>query len=354
MSTSGDLVVGIDVGGEKKGFHVAAASASTGRVFSLFHGLRADIVSDFLKQMEIAENGKIRVIAIDSPCKPYRESDSTRAAEKELRAKGYRIFWTPKKEKYMESLEHEDTVSWMTNGGLLFSTLQNTFPGIAIVETFPTAVSDRILSSRLSFDVSLLYNKESRKHYGDYIDSVLAASSAISLYYREFESIGDCDEQGPVILPRQNMRTYTLAIIFNEKKILLGKKKRGFGKGLYNGFGGKLEDGETLLEGVERELHEEAGIRCMDLKEAGSLDFTFTGADEGIHGIVFCGSKIGGEIQESDEMAPVWFDLDNIPYDSMWEDDRLWLPAVLRGYRVRGSFHFSADEKMESYNLDIY
>ena len=38
----------------------------------------------------------------------------------------------------------------------------------------------------------------------------------------------------------------------------------------------------------------------------------------------------------------------------MWEDDRLWVPHVLAGRRVRGSFHFSADyEKMLSYKLDV-
>lgn len=44
----------------------------------------------------------------------------------------------------------------------------------------------------------------------------------------------------------------TLVIIRRGTEILLGMKKRGFGAGKWNGFGGKLESGETLLEGAKR------------------------------------------------------------------------------------------------------
>ena len=48
-----------------------------------------------------------------------------------------------------------------------------------------------------------------------------------------------------------------LCYLFNENKILLGLKKRGFGKGKWNGYGGKKEDGETIEEAVVREIYEE-------------------------------------------------------------------------------------------------
>lgn len=44
------------------------------------------------------------------------------------------------------------------------------------------------------------------------------------------------------------------------RHVLLGMKKRGFGKGKWNGFGGKVEQGETMVESAVRELKEEAGI----------------------------------------------------------------------------------------------
>ncbi|CAN0403706.1 unnamed protein product, partial [Ectocarpus sp. 8 AP-2014] len=43
-------------------------------------------------------------------------------------------------------------------------------------------------------------------------------------------------------------------------EILLGMKKRGFGEGKWNGFGGKVESGESVEEAAKRELMEEAGL----------------------------------------------------------------------------------------------
>lgn len=44
-----------------------------------------------------------------------------------------------------------------------------------------------------------------------------------------------------------------------ENKVLLGYKKRGFGEGKWNGFGGKLEPGETVAEAALREMKEVSG-----------------------------------------------------------------------------------------------
>lgn len=41
-------------------------------------------------------------------------------------------------------------------------------------------------------------------------------------------------------------KLYTLAFLRRESEILLGYKKRGFGKGKWNGFGGKVDPGETI------------------------------------------------------------------------------------------------------------
>lgn len=61
----------------------------------------------------------------------------------------------------------------------------------------------------------------------------------------------------------------TLMLVFkNEsKQVLLGMKKRGFGANKYNGFGGKVEKGETILEGANRELKEEAGIVAHNITQ---------------------------------------------------------------------------------------
>ena len=44
----------------------------------------------------------------------------------------------------------------------------------------------------------------------------------------------------------------TLVLIRESARVLLGMKKRGFGQGRWNGFGGKVEKGETILQGAIR------------------------------------------------------------------------------------------------------
>jgi len=42
--------------------------------------------------------------------------------------------------------------------------------------------------------------------------------------------------------------------------VMMGMKKRGFGAGKWNGFGGKVEPGESNEQAAVRELHEESGV----------------------------------------------------------------------------------------------
>lgn len=46
----------------------------------------------------------------------------------------------------------------------------------------------------------------------------------------------------------------TLLFVLTPGKVLLGMKKRGFGKGRWNGFGGKVQPGETIEDGAIRFL----------------------------------------------------------------------------------------------------
>ena len=58
------------------------------------------------------------------------------------------------------------------------------------------------------------------------------------------------------------MKPTTLVFPIDEQnRILLGRKKRGFGANKYNGFGGKLDDGESFRECAIRELYEESGLQ---------------------------------------------------------------------------------------------
>jgi 8-oxo-dGTP diphosphatase len=56
---------------------------------------------------------------------------------------------------------------------------------------------------------------------------------------------------------------YVVGFAFNElERVLLVEKKRpDWQKGLLNGIGGKIEPGETPAEAMDRECHEETGLR---------------------------------------------------------------------------------------------
>ncbi|KAH7882357.1 NUDIX hydrolase domain-like protein [Phlebopus sp. FC_14] len=162
----------------------------------------------------------------------------------------------------------------------------------------------------------------------------------------------------------------TNAFIISDDKLLLGFKKRGFGAGLYNGFGGKVEPGETVLAAACRELEEESGINA-DLEHAGTLLFVNEGTELAFHIEIYSARSYTGTPVETDEMRPAWFSLSPeslsgtqtihrdisalpssstdsslplIPYDKMWPDDIYWLPQLVDGQKFAGR----ADFRMES------
>ncbi len=40
-----------------------------------------------------------------------------------------------------------------------------------------------------------------------------------------------------------------------------------------------------------------------------------------------------GNPVETEEMRPAWFDLNDIPYSSMWQNDKKWCSAMIDNYR---------------------
>jgi 8-oxo-dGTP diphosphatase len=133
-----------------------------------------------------------------------------------------------------------------------------------------------------------------------------------------------------------------IVFVRENSHILLIRKKRGLGSGKINGPGGRLEDGETYLEAAVRETEEEVGITPEGLSRVADLSFVFADGYS-LYGEVFLGHKYSGRLIETDEAAPFWCAIDEIPYEEMWEDDRLWLPHVLNGAYVSGRFFFDGE-----------
>lgn len=144
----------------------------------------------------------------------------------------------------------------------------------------------------------------------------------------------------------------TLCVIHKDSSILLGMKKQGLGKGYWNGFGGKLNLGETIENAAKRELKEEIGITAFDIKKRGVLNFKLQDEPEILEVHVFSTSDFKGKPIETEEMRPQWFKINEIPYDKMWPDDKYWLPLLLNGKKFRGNFYFGENEKLLQYQIE--
>lgn len=150
------------------------------------------------------------------------------------------------------------------------------------------------------------------------------------------------------------------------RRILLGLKHRGFGAGMYNSFGGKLDPNETMEECAARELEEETGIALPSpalLDKVALHHFTFDDSDTKMLVHVYrlnvtcstTGSTTMSKpffqldpsvIRGCEEITPQWFDdWNQIPLQRMFADDSVWLTTMLASpvedqLFIEGFFHF--------------
>lgn len=142
------------------------------------------------------------------------------------------------------------------------------------------------------------------------------------------------------------MQTLTLSFLLAKGSICLALKKRGFGEGNWNGYGGKLNGGEGIKEGAVREILEESAVRVDPryLEQVAYIEFLFeNGRHLAVH--TFFVRSWNGEPEETEEMSPQWFSFTDIPYTTMWEDDQYWLPRALLGEKLKGKVRFDHTDR---------
>ncbi len=126
------------------------------------------------------------------------------------------------------------------------------------------------------------------------------------------------------------MKEYTLCVITDDNnRHLLKYATRGICEGKWNFLGGKVDDGETLLEGVKREIYEESGLSISDAFYHGKIDYYHGPEDQSpmrVH--IFSSKSITGTIKSGEEGEVVWFDSAGLPVDKMWKDKALWLDLI--------------------------
>lgn len=204
----GATVVGVDVGGAKKGFH--AVVLRDGQYAYRFS------CNDASELAAWCRSERAQAIAIDAPCRWSRDGRA-RPAERELMGKGIWCFSTPTRDA---AVAHpKDHFGWMLKGAELFRQLEQDhvlFSGSLsdqdrpiCFETFPQAIAcslaGEIVSARqkasvrrklltdAGIDVSMLTNI-------DWVDAALCAVTAHRMLSGKIASYGEC-ATGFIVVP---------------------------------------------------------------------------------------------------------------------------------------------------------
>jgi mutator protein MutT len=147
----------------------------------------------------------------------------------------------------------------------------------------------------------------------------------------------------------------TLLIIKKDDKILLGEKKRGFAKGTLNGIGGKQDPGETNEQAMIRETQEEIGVTPVEYELMGTVHFDmyYKGEHSSLYMNIYSCTKYHGKPLETEEIIPAWYDINNIPYEKMLQDDKLWMPLFLKNQKFVGKVKFDKDMVMLYHDFQV-
>ncbi|MCE3002344.1 MAG: 8-oxo-dGTP diphosphatase [Xanthomonadaceae bacterium] len=100
--------------------------------------------------------------------------------------------------------------------------------------------------------------------------------------------------------------------------------------GKYNGLGGKLEPHEDVAAGMRREIHEEAGIACLDMQLRGTISWPgFGKRGEDWLGFLFVITRFEGTPPARNAEGDLeWIEIARVPDLPLWEGDRQFLPLV--------------------------
>lgn len=151
------------------------------------------------------------------------------------------------------------------------------------------------------------------------------------------------------------MHRATVCFLTRDQHILLARKKKKIGKGLWNGYGGFEEAEDATIEHTAvREMKEEIGVSANPsaLEKIGVV--RYSNQSEGgrlkeveVH--FYLVAEWDGEPHSGEEMdTPTWFTCDALPLDEMLPTDRMWLPRALQGTRFVGVVHHGENKEVVS------
>lgn len=150
-------------------------------------------------------------------------------------------------------------------------------------------------------------------------------------------------------------KVYTLAFLKRNDALLLGLKTRGLGEGFWNGFGGKVENKESVFQGAEREIKEECNLHVRHLKQIGIIRYEENGNPEVSIVHIFTCSNFYGNPQPSEEMNPIkWYPFEKIPYDKMWPDAKMWYSYMLAEKFFYGIVYYNSEGQIVNKIIKVF
>ena len=138
------------------------------------------------------------------------------------------------------------------------------------------------------------------------------------------------------------MTLTTLCYLIKDGQYLMlhrTKKEQDINAGKYIGVGGHVEEGESPVDCIKREIKEETGLTVNTLKTRGYI--TFVMGDETEHAVLFTSDDFEGQLTENcDEGVLTWVDIDKVMDLNLWEGDKVFL-KILQEQEQKGYAFFS-------------
>jgi predicted nuclease with RNAse H fold len=206
QNDSAPIVVGVEVGGLKKGFH--AVAIRKGQVIETCAAFNAAEVVGWCRDLYAF------AVGIDAPCR-WSRTGRARPCERALAAEGIHTFATPSQ----AGAENNPFYGWMLNGTELFRLLAQNYqlfdgqysePGPMCFETFPQAVACALAGTIVSAKHKCSDRRRLLRQAGlaidsltniDMVDAALCALTAQHLLNGTFKTYGAAAE-GFIVVPK--------------------------------------------------------------------------------------------------------------------------------------------------------